>query len=159
MLDVDDFKLVNDRYGHAAGDAVLRAVTATCMGRVRAGDLVGRLGGEEFGILLPATGVQDASALAEALRAAIAATTVTVPAVATGAQPPGAARVRVTASFGVSTLAAGDTLDSLLARADGGLYRSKQHGRDRVSCLPAPAHGEPGGASASGPFHTGAPAP
>lgn len=140
MLDVDDFKRVNDRHGHAAGDAVLRAVTATCMGRVRAGDLVGRLGGEEFGILLPATPLDAAAALAEALRAAIAATRVAAPsAAAADAQPPGPVPVRVTASFGVSTLAAGDTLDSLLARADGGLYRSKQQGRDRVSCLPTPA--------------------
>ncbi|GEM_PF-1349629 len=173
MLDVDDFKLVNDRYGHAAGDAVLRAVTATCMARVRAGDLVGRLGGEEFGILLPATALHEAELLAEALRAAIAATTVAVETVASGMRPPTPAPVRVTASFGVSTLAAGDTLDSLLARADGGLYRSKQQGRDRVSSLPAPpvqdapgggngmneAQGAAGAAGAPGTAGSAAPPP
>ncbi|WP_311230895.1 diguanylate cyclase [Acidovorax sp. WCS2018Noco2-16] len=140
MFDVDDFKLVNDRHGHAAGDAVLRAVTAAAVGRVRAGDLVGRLGGEEFGILLPATGLADAVALAQALRAAVAAVNVPVgdSVDALADVPAGAAGVQVTASFGVSTLAPCDTLDTLLARADGGLYQAKHQGRNRVNCLPTP---------------------
>ena len=126
MLDVDDFKQVNDRYGHAAGDAVLRAVTDACGRRIRACDLLGRLGGEEFGVLLPATGFHDALALAEQLRARIAAI---------DAALPGGGTVRVTASLGVSALQPGDTLDSLLARADAGLYQAKREGRNRVGCL------------------------
>ncbi len=128
MLDVDDFKQVNDRHGHAAGDAVLRAVTGACSGRIRACDLLGRLGGEEFGVLLPATGLSDARALAEQLRARIAAI---------DAALPGGGTLRVTASLGVSALQPGDTLDSLLARADGGLYQAKREGRNRVGCLAA----------------------
>ncbi len=127
MFDVDDFKQINDRHGHAAGDAVLRAVTGACASRIRACDLLGRLGGEEFGVLLPATGLGDARALAEALRARIAA--------AETVWPDGTA-VRVTVSLGVSTLLPGDTLDSLLARADAGLYQAKHLGRNRVGCLP-----------------------
>lgn len=127
MLDVDDFKQVNDRHGHAAGDAVLRAVTDACARRIRACDLLGRLGGEEFGVLLPATGFHDALALAEQLRARIAAIEAALP---------GGGTVRVTASLGVSALQPGDTLDSLLARADAGLYQAKREGRNRVGCLP-----------------------
>ncbi|WP_295953361.1 diguanylate cyclase [Rhodoferax sp.] len=127
MLDVDHFKQINDRHGHAMGDSVLRVLTRTCRSLVRQQDLVGRLGGEEFGILMPETDSENAFALAERLRSAIAALYLATPRNAT---------VAVTASFGISTLLLDDTLDSLLARADAGLYLSKNAGRNRVSCAP-----------------------
>ena len=127
MLDVDHFKQINDRHGHAMGDSVLRVLTRTCRSLVRQQDLVGRLGGEEFGILMPETDSENAFILAERLRSAIAALYLATPRNAT---------VAVTASFGTSTLLLDDTLDSLLARADAGLYLSKNAGRNRVSCAP-----------------------
>jgi diguanylate cyclase (GGDEF)-like protein/PAS domain S-box-containing protein len=130
MLDVDHFKQINDHHGHAMGDAVLRVLTRTCRALVRQQDLVGRLGGEEFGILMPDTDSEHALALAERLRSAIAALRLATPHGDT---------VAVTASFGISILLADDTLDRLLARADAGLYLSKHAGRNRVSCAPVPS--------------------
>ncbi|WP_394789995.1 diguanylate cyclase [Rhodoferax sp.] len=130
MLDVDHFKQINDQHGHAMGDNVLRVLTRTCRTLVRQQDLVGRLGGEEFGILMPETDSDKAAALAERLRAAIAELQLLTPRDET---------VAVTASFGTSTLQPDDTLDSLLARADTGLYLSKHAGRNRVSSAPAPS--------------------
>lgn len=127
MLDVDHFKLINDRHGHGMGDGVLRVLTRTCRTLVRQQDMVGRLGGEEFGILMPDTDGENAFALAERLRSAIAALYLATPR---------NTNVTVTASFGISTLLLDDTLDSLLARADAGLYLSKNAGRNRVSYAP-----------------------
>ncbi|MDB5846259.1 MAG: hypothetical protein JWP29_11 [Rhodoferax sp.] len=129
MLDVDHFKQINDRHGHATGDEVLRLLTQTCRAMVRQQDIVGRLGGEEFGILMPETDQASAVALAERLRLALSALQVTGP---NGGADDG--MVGVTASFGVSAWSPGDTLDGLLARADAGLYLSKHAGRNRVSC-------------------------
>ena len=124
MLDVDHFKQINDRHGHATGDEVLRLLTQTCRATVRQQDIVGRLGGEEFGILMPETDQDSAVALAERLRLAVSGLLVE----GANGDP-----VRVTASFGVSAWGGDDTLDGLLARADAGLYLSKHAGRDRVS--------------------------
>ncbi len=130
MLDVDHFKQINDRHGHATGDEVLRVLTQTCRATVRQQDIVGRLGGEEFGILMPETDRDRAYALAERLRVALAALQIT---------SVGGSLVTVTASFGISAWLPQDTLDGLLARADAGLYQSKRAGRNRVSCAaPAP---------------------
>lgn len=119
MLDVDHFKRINDTAGHAAGDAVLRDVADRMLAITRACDTAGRLGGEEFGWLLPNTGPNEAAEAAERLRRSFEAATF-------------AAGRRVTASFGVATFASGDTSADLLRRADELLYRAKREGRNRV---------------------------
>ena len=117
--DVDRFKTVNDRFGHATGDAVLVEVAYRLRKELRAFDLAYRLGGEEFLVLLPGAVPEDALALAERLREAIAA------------EP--AAGVEVTRSFGVAGTREG-AFDSsaMLAEADAALYKAKARGRDRV---------------------------
>jgi diguanylate cyclase (GGDEF)-like protein len=124
MLDIDHFKSVNDRHGHAAGDAVLVAFAQIAKRALREGDLFSRLGGEEFAILLPDCGLDDALQIAERVRGAIAATPTALP----QAEP-----LRVTVSIGCFVaLPAVDNLDTLLAHADRALYRAKAAGRNRV---------------------------
>lgn len=141
MLDLDWFKQVNDRYGHAAGDAVLRYFADLIQAEVRKLDTPGRLGGEEFAILLPGTHVTEAAAFAERLRRNLASRVI---ATAAGDIP-------VTASLGIASLWARDASpEAALGRADAALYRAKALGRNRVEI-------EPGGGStlpvsvASGP--------
>jgi diguanylate cyclase (GGDEF)-like protein len=121
MMDIDHFKVVNDTYGHLTGDDVIRTVAARLAAQLRATDLVGRYGGEEFAAVL-----QDAelgSALPERLRASIA----DLP-IETQSGP-----LAVTVSIGVSRLQPGDaSLKDLLARADEALYEAKRSGRNRV---------------------------
>ena len=122
-LDIDLFKLVNDRFGHAAGDAVLRHVTQLMRQVTRQGDLVGRTGGEEFMLLLPDTGLDDAVALARRLCEQVAQR----PAPWQGAD------IRLTLSAGVSLLLSTDAgIDAALARADQALYEAKHAGRNTV---------------------------
>ncbi len=124
-LDVDHFKRVNDAHGHAAGDAVLAAVAARAAGALRAGDLLARVGGEEFAALLPGAGLAAAAEVAERIRAALAAAPVEA-----GGRP-----LRVTASLGCAALLPEDADGAaLLARADARLYDAKRAGRDRVVC-------------------------
>jgi two-component system, cell cycle response regulator len=124
LFDIDRFKLVNDTYGHAAGDTVLRQIAARATDSVRSVDLVARLGGEEFAVVMPETGLAIASAVAERLRLAVAG------------QPfalgPGGARLPVTVSIGATTAAGADDRDRLLERADVALYQAKSAGRNRV---------------------------
>jgi diguanylate cyclase (GGDEF)-like protein len=120
MLDIDYFKRINDNYGHAAGDQVIRAVAAAAAGTKQ---IVGRLGGEEFAILLSGHSLPEALSLAEELRAALAAFEIRVEGHA----------VKFTASFGVEEWEYGDTIDDLLRRADLALYRAKAAGRNRVT--------------------------
>jgi diguanylate cyclase (GGDEF)-like protein/PAS domain S-box-containing protein len=127
-VDLDLFKQVNDRHGHAAGDTVLQHVAALMQRLTRQHDLVARSGGEEFTVLLPDTGADDAAALAERLRAELHAQ----PAQHQG-QP-----LAVTLSVGVSLILPGDaSLDAVLARADAALYQAKAAGRNRV-CVAVP---------------------
>ncbi|PWR21967.1 GGDEF domain-containing protein [Zavarzinia compransoris] len=124
MLDLDHFKAVNDRYGHAAGDRVLRATADRMRAALRARDIAARLGGEEFAALLPGTAPADARLIAERLRAAIAAAPVEV----------GDAAIAVTVSIGLAGARPGETeLAAVLARADEALYAAKRAGRDRVA--------------------------
>ncbi|HJQ62977.1 MAG TPA: GGDEF domain-containing protein [Burkholderiales bacterium] len=126
MLDLDHFKRVNDTYGHLTGDEVLVSFTRLIRDCVRRGDLVVRYGGEEFCVLLPATTLQAATALAERIRARCAA------------QPLTARAFKVTVSIGL-TAYSGDraaTLGDLLARADEALYRAKGEGRNQVIAAP-----------------------
>ncbi len=122
MIDVDHFKAVNDTHGHAVGDIVLQSVAATCRLNLRAGDYLGRVGGEEFAAILPETGGGEALEVAERLRKAIAAEPTCAPAGA----------IRVTASVGAATLARPDDFEVLMANADAALYEAKDGGRDRT---------------------------
>lgn len=119
LLDIDHFKDVNDFLGHAQGDEALRKVSALIRARLRATDKVFRMGGEEFLVLLSDTSLQDALALAEALRREIGAAD----------WPEGHV---LTVSIGVAEQAEGDTWETWVARADIALYRAKRGGRNRV---------------------------
>ncbi len=131
LFDLDHFKAINDTYGHEAGDRVLTAVAERCRRVLRPGDLLARLGGEEFAVLLPDTGRIAAVRIAERLRRVIAETGI----------PVRDRELRVTASLGVAVPEnAPGGLDPLLAAADRALYRAKGKGRDRVVVA------EPGGA-------------
>ncbi len=126
--DIDHFKTVNDEHGHAAGDDVLKDVAYAMRKCLRAFDLVYRLGGEEFVVLLPGTDEEGAVEIGERLRAAVASASE-----ATGAVP-------VTMSFGVSIARApGLDFDALFAFADEALYEAKRAGRDRVVVAGRPA--------------------
>jgi diguanylate cyclase (GGDEF)-like protein len=126
MVDADRFKQVNDDFGHATGDVVLRELAVRLRDRVRREDVVGRWGGEEFVIALPETTPDGAAAVAEALREAIAATVVDA----------GDVTLPVTVSIGVAAWT-GQSLDDLVDRADRALYAAKAAGRDRVVVEPA----------------------
>jgi diguanylate cyclase (GGDEF)-like protein len=123
MLDLDRFKDTNDTFGHEAGDLVLQCVAQALRVSVREVDLAARLGGEEFGVLLPSTSAADAAVLAERMRQAIAA----------GSRCREGQQAGVTASIGVAGFAEGmRNLDALLRAADAALYQAKAQGRDRV---------------------------
>jgi diguanylate cyclase (GGDEF)-like protein/PAS domain S-box-containing protein len=123
-FDIDEFKALNDTYGHGAGDAALRALADAALGDVRRGDLTGRLGGDEFAIALPRTDLARATAIAERLRARIEALRITHR----------GATLRLTASFGVATQSTRrEPFEETLARADEALYRAKAEGRNRVA--------------------------
>ncbi len=123
MLDLDQFKRVNDGYGHPAGDAVLRHVVELCKRQLRDSDMLGRLVGVEFAILLPRTTLAEAALVAERIRAAIEATPVKSE----------RALIKMTASFGVTTIRPEDSTVTLFQRADEALVAAKQAGRNRVS--------------------------
>ncbi|APL94605.1 sensor domain-containing diguanylate cyclase [Sphingobium indicum] len=123
LFDIDHFKRINDTHGHPAGDQVIRGIARLCTSLQRPSDSLGRLGGEEFGILLPETAEEDAASAAQRFCEAIAA-----------AEIPGPPPLRVTVSFGVAELR-GDwpTGESWLAVADMALYEAKRSGRNRVA--------------------------
>nr|MBP6626724.1 diguanylate cyclase [Arenimonas sp.] len=124
MLDLDNFKSINDQFGHAAGDWTLKQVAQVCEQLRGPRDLVGRLGGEEFAFLVVGSDAAAGTALAEACRERIAG-------IDTGQS---GHRFGITASFGVAgSRACGFGFDTLLARADDALYRSKREGRNRVT--------------------------
>lgn len=126
VCDVDHFKKVNDLYGHLAGDLILKEFAARLQQCGRAYDLVGRFGGEEFVVLLPDTGLEEARIAAERMLASIR----------DAAFNTGSAQIMVTASAGVTCNISDDEgLDDLLRRADTALYRAKETGRDRVVVL------------------------
>lgn len=125
LVDVDHFKRVNDVHGHRIGDAVLQVVADTLRGALRATDLAGRYGGEEFLVVLPQTGLAGAGMLAERVRGAIEATAIEV-----GASTP----LSVTVSIGVAELGeSARNAEQLVERADTALYAAKNGGRNRVS--------------------------
>jgi diguanylate cyclase (GGDEF)-like protein len=128
MLDIDHFKAVNDQYGHAGGDAVIRAVADLMREQAREKDAVGRLGGEEFAVILPETTLDEAKVQAEQMREAAQALSV----------PHEGASIHFTVSIGVAVLAV-ENVDALLDRADRALYDAKRSGRNRVTCAVAAA--------------------
>lgn len=125
VLDLDRFKKINDTFGHPVGDHVLQQVAQTLVHAVRDCDLVGRIGGEEFAILLPETTLMDAVGTAERLRQQICELQIEVPALSQVVQP--------TASMGVASYRATDLgLEAVMSRGDRGLYAAKTHGRNVV---------------------------
>eukprot|EP01034_Spumella_vulgaris_P008128 gene8128-10340_t len=130
--DIDFFKRLNDSYGHAFGDQVLRGVAQTMKGIAAAPALAARVGGEEFAVLLPGSTLQQAQALAEQMRQSIAAGRIRR---GTSTQDD----ERVTLSFGVTQLAVGESANEFFERADRALYASKRSGRNCVTVLAARA--------------------
>jgi|GEM_PF-5267553 len=128
IADIDHFKRVNDTHGHAAGDVAIRAVADICRRALRETDLVARIGGEEYVVLMPETTLDRARITAERLRRTLAETPICA----------GAVEFRITASFGVADWGPEDaTIEATLARADGALYAAKENGRNRVMTAPA----------------------
>lgn len=126
MGDLDQFKLINDQYGHPVGDEVLKFFTQLMVGSVRDGDTVARFGGEEFAIILPQCSGHEASSIAERIRIKLSAKSLTI---RRTSQDIGI----VTASFGVAQLRPGEVAESLISRTDRALYTAKKTGRNRVS--------------------------
>src|SRR6185437_1333656 len=133
LLDLDHFKTVNDTHGHAVGDRVLKRAVAACQAHLRSTDVFGRLGGEEFGMLLPECTLDQVLLRVDQMRVAIAT-------VSAGEDAPG---IPISASFGVATAAnSGYELRQLMMDADDALYRAKREGRNRVS-LSDSRHAQP----------------
>lgn len=128
MMDLDHFKSINDTYGHASGDRVLRAVKDILSPRLRAGDLLARLGGEEFAILLPNTSSQYSRFVAERIRESIARADIL---------SLDGRRIALTTSLGLALISGRETLEGAMERADQALYQAKTSGRDRLVEAPA----------------------
>jgi diguanylate cyclase (GGDEF)-like protein len=124
LADLDDFKRVNDAYGHLSGDDALRIFAGLLEAHLRKVDLAGRLGGEEFAVLLPETGLDEAALAANRMRAALSDAPLGLS---------NGAYVSLTASFGVAELVPGQSAQQLVSRADAALYVAKAAGKNRVS--------------------------
>jgi diguanylate cyclase (GGDEF)-like protein len=125
IMDADEFKLINDRHGHAMGDRVLKAIVTACTAILRPYDILARYGGEEFVLLLPDTSLEQACEAAERIRAAIASLRI---------EHDRGAPVRVTVSLGAAQLSPEDVDGSaMMQRADAALYRAKHSGRNRLA--------------------------
>lgn len=127
MMDIDHFKVINDNYGHNIGDKVLVEVTSMTSKNIRATDMLVRWGGEEFVVLASSSELSSAVALAEKLRLAIV-------------EHSFSSNLKVTMSFGVAEIEIGDTLETIMARADAALYESKRTGRNKVCTCDAKKH-------------------
>ncbi len=131
MLDVDHFKSVNDRFGHAVGDRALKLITDTLRGNTRAFDSLARYGGEEFVVVMPGTGPEDAASAGERLRAAVAEVIF---------EPMPGEPVQLTVSVGIACTQDHQVLpEMLLHAADLALYQAKRSGRNRIAMAPDPA--------------------
>ncbi len=122
IFDIDHFKRINDRFGHPAGDDVIREVAVRSLDSLRKRDLVGRIGGEEFAVILPGADINTAADACERLRAALAAKPMRHK----------DSIIPFTASIGIAEFSPGDDLDHLMTRADAALYDAKTGGRDRI---------------------------
>ncbi len=125
LADVDHFKRINDSFGHLLGDKVLQTIAGVLRANIKGRDIVARIGGEEFALLLPRTTLQGATALAEQIRAAIECGRIY-------RNRSGETIGTVTMSFGLAVGIPGETIDQLMTRADGALYAAKRSGRNRV---------------------------
>ncbi|MBB2201745.1 sensor domain-containing diguanylate cyclase [Gluconacetobacter tumulisoli] len=130
LFDLDHFKHVNDQYGHPAGDAVLRHIALTVRAAVRERDMVARIGGEEFAILIVGDGHKQAVALARRIVRAVSADSIVLPDGAT---------IRVTISMGLATRMDREDRDLLISRADQALYAAKRAGRNRLQMASVPS--------------------
>jgi diguanylate cyclase (GGDEF)-like protein len=128
MLDIDHFKVINDTHGHTTGDVVLKTVAKVCRDSLREADILGRIGGEEFAVLLPQTAQAIAHEVAERIRLAVQESST----------PTGSSTdaIRVTVSIGVASCTTEATLDEMLRCADGALYQAKHSGRNKVCSAP-----------------------
>jgi diguanylate cyclase (GGDEF)-like protein len=126
IADLDHFKQINDRFGHAAGDRALEHFVDTCRAELRGADAIGRLGGEEFGLLLPATDLAGGREVVERLRLRLKA----------NPSPKLPASVGLSVSIGITELSADDLPERIMSRADTALYAAKTGGRDRTEALP-----------------------
>ena len=117
MLDIDHFKKINDKYGHLAGDKILKQLANLLQQKIRKSDIASRFGGEEFLIMLPNAAKEKAKMVAERLRKSVQSA---------GFKP------RITISLGVSEYKKADTINNLINKADSALYRAKKKGRNRV---------------------------
>jgi diguanylate cyclase len=140
MTDIDHFKKFNDTYGHQTGDQVLRLVAQTVRQTVKGQDIAARYGGEEFAVVLPRTALKPALTVADHIRYAVMGKNLMKR--STGAQ-----LGRITISIGVAAMRAGDTAQSLIERADAGLYAAKRNGRNRVICEADPEFASVSGAA------------
>lgn len=130
MIDLDHFKRINDNFGHRTGDSALCAVVEKMQDAIRGIDVIGRLGGEEFAVLLPSASSEAALLVAQRVRGNIEKIAIPAPSPKTGET---VSMIHVTVSIGVASyLGAGDLVDDLLHRADSALYRAKASGRNRV---------------------------
>lgn len=125
FVDLDHFKRINDQYGHAVGDQVLRAVSEQLKHSIRTSDLLGRVGGEEFSLFLPNTDQAGAARLAEAIRKAIEGLALSA----------GETHLRISASIGVAAGCPGQSIFDIQRQADSAMYAAKAQGRNRVSCF------------------------
>jgi diguanylate cyclase (GGDEF)-like protein len=129
LIDVDRFKRINDQFGHAKGDSVLKGIVSLVAKRSRKLDLLFRIGGEEFMLLLPDTQEAAAAVVAEQLRASVA-------------ESPLLDDRQLTLSIGVGELQPGESLDAWMKHTDDALYAAKKAGRNRVVCRGLPRPGE-----------------
>jgi diguanylate cyclase len=127
MIDVDHFKTVNDRYGHPIGDLALKKVAQVCRETLREEDAVGRIGGEEFAILLPETALPAANTVANHIRKTVMSKKLVK-------KSSGEDLGSVTMSFGVAKYRAGESVEDVVHRADACLYAAKRGGRNLVRC-------------------------
>ena len=127
MMDLDYFKSINDNYGHLGGDEILKIFAKEAEKPLRTSDLIGRVGGEEFAVILPETDLERAVKIAERIRLLVQDISV----------PIGQLEIHFTVSIGVSEMMTGETdINSALNRADKALYRAKEAGRNRVCMEP-----------------------
>jgi diguanylate cyclase (GGDEF)-like protein len=125
MIDIDHFKVINDKYGHPAGDIIISAIAKNCLNSIRTIDTFARFGGEEFAILVPESDLESAQLLAERLRKKIETLDFDIN---------NNTRAKVTISLGVANLTASDSnLSNLISRADEALYQAKKAGRNKVA--------------------------
>ncbi len=119
ILDIDHFKSINDEFGHGVGDQVIRKVAELCSGAIRTSDLAGRIGGEEFVLILPGSDTSSALTVGERVRQAVERATW-----------PENGPKKVTVSIGLASLSGAQNPEELLAEADAALYRAKREGRN-----------------------------